>query len=123
MTHLSETLPSQVEIGAQRRLSWNTEVVTTDSGTEVRNNRWAAPLRTYDVSFPVSRRDDAVYTAVVALFESTEGGLHSFDMTDWADGETVPVRFDGPLSTVGVMSELEHIVEVTLVEVRLEPAS
>lgn len=123
MAHLESTLPSSVEIGAQRRLNWNTEVVTTDSGTEVRNNRWAEPLRTYDVSFPVSRRDNAVYTAVLALYAEAEGNLHSFDFYDWADDVDVPVRFDGPLSTVGVASHLEHIVEVTLVEVRLEPAS
>jgi uncharacterized protein (TIGR02217 family) len=122
MTHLSSTLPSSVEIGAQRRLDWNTQVVATDSGTEVRNNRWAQPLRTYDVSFPVSRRDDANYLAVVALYAEAEGSLHSFDFTDWADGVEVPVRFDSPLSTVGIASHLEHIVEVTLVEVRLEPS-
>lgn len=122
MTHLSSTLPSSVEIGAQRRLNYNTQVVTTDSGTEVRNNRWAEPLRTYDVSFPVSRRDDANYLAVVALYAEAEGSLHSFDFHDWADDEDVAVRFDGPLSTVGVASHLEHIVEVTLVEVRLEPS-
>lgn len=123
MTHLASTLPSSVEIGAVRRLNWNTQVVTTDSGTEVRNNRWSAPLRTYDVSFPVSRRDDATYLAVIALYEEAEGSLHSFDFTDWADEEVVAVRFDSPLTTSGIASHLEHIVEVTLVEVRLEPAS
>lgn len=121
--HLDSTLPSSVEIGAQRRLDWGTQVVPTDSGTEVRNNRWSAPLRTYDVSFPVSKRDSTVYEEVIALYEEAEGNLHSFDFTDWSDGETVAVRFDGPLATVGVTPDLEHIVEVTLVEVRLEPAS
>lgn len=123
MTHLSSTLPDHVELGAQRRLSWNTEVVRQDSGAEVRNNRWASPLRTYDVSFPVSARDDATYSAVVALYEEAQGSLHSFDFVDWTDGETIAVRFDSPLSSTGVAMELEHIVEVTLVEVRLEPAS
>jgi uncharacterized protein (TIGR02217 family) len=123
MTHLSSTLPASVEIGAQRRLNWNTEVVATDSGAEVRNNRWSTPLRTYDVSFPVSKRDDATYLAVLALYAEAQGNLHSFDFTDWADDETVSVRFDGPLTTSGIASHLEHIVEVTLVEVRLGPES
>lgn len=121
--HLSSTLPSSVEIGAQRRINWNTEVVQQDSGTEVRNNIWSAPLRTYSVSFPTSKRDNSVYTSVVALYEEAEGNLHSFDFHDWADNEDVAVRFDGPLATVGVTPDLEHIVEVTLVEVRLEPFS
>lgn len=122
MAHLPLTLPGEVEIGAQRRADWNTEIVTTDSGGEVRNNRWSAPLRSYDISFPISDREDPIYLAVTALFAAAKGSLHSFDFQDWAEGVAVPVRFDGPLQTVGVMSELEHIVGVTLVEVRRVPA-
>lgn len=119
MTHLATTLPKKVELGATRRTDWNTEVVKTDSGGEVRNNRWSTPLRTYDVSFPVARRDDPIYVAVTDLYQEAQGNLHSFSFTDWATGETVPVRFDGPLTTAGITADLEHIVEVTLVEVRL----
>lgn len=119
MTHLSSTLPSTVEIGATRRLDYGTEIVTTDSGAEVRNNRWAAPLRTYDVSFPIASREDATYLAVIALYEEAQGNLHSFDFKDWTDGVDVPVRFDGPLVSTGVTPDHEHIIEVTLVEVRL----
>lgn len=118
MTHLAATLPKRVEQGAQRRLDWKTEVVTTDSGAEVRNNRWSTPLRTYDVSFPVAKRTDATYVAVVDLYEQARGNLHSFSFTDWATGETIPVRFGGPLATAGITETLEQIVEVTLVEVR-----
>lgn len=121
MTHLTTTLPAKVEIGAQRRLDYGTEIVTTDSGGEVRNNRWEEPLRTYDVSFPIADRADATFLAVLALYTEARGNLHSFDFNDWVDGITVPVRFDGPLASVGVTPELEHIIEVTLVEVRLFP--
>lgn len=120
MTHLNETLPSQVEIGATRRLDFGTEIVTQDSGAEVRNNRWSEPLRTYDVSFPISGRDDPIYQAVVDLYDEAQGNLHSFDFKDWTDGATVAVRFDGPLTSTGVTPDLEHIVEMTLVEVREE---
>lgn len=122
MTHLSSTLPEDVETGAHRDLDWSTEVVRTDSGTEVRNNRWSVPLRTYEVSYPVRSRDDATYLAIIALYAEAEGNLHSFDFTDWADDTTVAVRFDGPLRTTGESSNLETI-EVTLVEVRLEAES
>lgn len=121
MSHLSETLPSKVEIGATRRLDFGTEVVSQDSGAEVRNNRWAEPLRTYEVSFPIADREDETYLAVLALYEAAEGNLHSFDFQDWTDGTTVPVRFDGPLASVGVTPELEHIIQVALLEVRLDP--
>jgi uncharacterized protein (TIGR02217 family) len=120
MTHLASTLPSTVEIGATRRLNFGTEIITTDSGAEVRNNRWAEPLRTYDVSFPIASRDDPTYLAVIALYAEAQGNLHSFDFKDWTDGSTVPVRFDGPLTSSGITPELEHIVEMVLVEVRVE---
>lgn len=119
MTHLASTLPRNWEIGAQRRLDFGTEIVRTDSGAEVRNNRWAAPLRAYDLSFPIAPREtDATYQEVLDLYEEAQGSLHSFDIIDWTDGATVAVRFDGPLAITGVTPELDHIVEVTLVEVR-----
>lgn len=119
MTHLARTLPTDVEAGAQRRLNWNTQVVQQDSGAEVRNNRWSAPLRAYDVSYPVRYRTEQTYLDVVDLFEEAQGNLHSFNFTDWATGETIKVRFDGPLTTTGEGEHLETI-EVSLMEVRTE---
>ena len=122
MAHLSTTLPGKVEIGATRRLDFGTEIVGTDGGGEVRNNRWEEPLRTYDVSFPIATREDATFLEVVALYEEAQGNLHSFNFTDWTDGSTIAVRFDGPLVSAGVTPLHEHIIEMVLVEVRLEPA-
>lgn len=122
MAHLTETLPRQIELGAIRRVEWGTDVVTTDGGYEVRNNRWASPLRTYEVSFPTSLRDGTIYEAVVALYELAEGGLHSFNFIDWTDetGSTiVPVRFDSALEITGAATHLDHIETLTLREVRL----
>lgn len=118
MTKLTTKLPSQVEIGAQRHEDWGTEIVPLDSGAEHRNNRWANPLRAYDVSFPLSKRDGSIYTQVVALWNEAKGNLHSFDFKDWATGQEIEVRFDGQFHTIGVTPELEHIVQVTLREVR-----
>lgn len=127
MTHLSSNLPPQVEIGAQRHLDFGTEIIETDSGAEVRNNRWSTPRRTYDVSFPISERDvgggETYYALVLALFQEAQGSLHSFNFKDWTDKATVPVRFDGPLTSQGLTPDLEHIVGVTLVEVKDEDTS
>lgn len=122
MTHHAVNLPQQVELGATKRTEWQTEIVSTDSGHEVRNSRWASPLRSYDVSFPISQRNNSIYLAVLALYEQVEGGLHSFNFVDWTDetgGTVIPVRFDTPLMTTGVTTNLEHIETLTLVEVRL----
>jgi uncharacterized protein (TIGR02217 family) len=123
MAHLAATLPKQLEVGAVRKLNYSTEVVTTDGGREVRNARWATPLRTYEVSFPTAlRQTDPVYQAVVSLYAAALGGLHSFSFVDWTDGTgstIVPVRFDGPLTITGIDHRLDHIDQITLTEVRL----
>lgn len=122
MSHLTDTLPEEIELGAVRRVEWPTEVVTTDGGWEVRNNRWSAPIRIYEVSFPTSLRNGTVYNAVKDLYEAAEGMLHSFNFVDWTDetGSTiVPVRFDSTLELTGVATHLDHIETITLREVRL----
>lgn len=122
MTHHAVNLPEEVELGAVRHAEWGTEVVTTDSGREVRNSRWAEPKRSYEVSFPPASRDDAIYQAVIALYEQMEGSLHSFNLVDWTDesgGTVVPVRFDSPLVITGIATHLDHIETMTLVEVKL----
>lgn len=119
MSHLDQYLPSTVEQGAIRRLEYSTEVVTTDGGFEVRNARWSTPLRTYEISFPTSKRTADTYLAVRALYEAAKGGLHSFNFKDWTAGEVVAVRFDTPLNIQGIDHNLDHIETLTLKEVRL----
>jgi hypothetical protein len=115
------TLPnSAVEIGAVKRLVWLPEIVTTDSGTEVRNQRQSRAKRYYDISVPTSTRDGSAYQTVLQLFEDSLGGADAFWITDWADesGETlVKVRFDGELSITSPAGHLDHIDTFTLVEV------
>jgi uncharacterized protein (TIGR02217 family) len=122
MTHLTNRLPREIELGAVRREDYGTEVVETDGGFEHRNNRWANPKRTYEVSFPTSLRNGSVYQAVVALYEMAQGSLHSFNFVDWTDetgGTVVSVRFDSPLEITGVATHLDHIETLTLREVFL----
>jgi hypothetical protein len=122
MTHLAEYLPREMEIGAVRRLEMQTEVVDTDGGYEVRNNRWTRGKLVVEASFPPATRDDPVYLAVVALYDLAEGGRHSFNVTDWRDesgGTTIPMRFDSALEITGVAGHIDHIETLTLREVFL----
>lgn len=119
MAHLNQHLPQELELGPVERSNWNIEVVETDGGREVRNQRWASPLRTFEVSFPPSTRDGSVYQAVKDLFEDSAGGLHSFWFTRWTDNTTIAVRFDGPLEIEGMTGEIDHIATFALKEVRL----
>lgn len=118
--HLPDYLPREIEIGAVRRLENQTEIVDTDGGYEVRNNRWSAPKRIFEVSFPTSTRDGTVYQDVIALYNLAQGGLHSFNFHDWTDesgGTVVPVRFDSPLEITGLATHIDHIETIVLKEV------
>jgi hypothetical protein len=120
MAHLANFLPTNVEIGAVKRMVWLPEIVTTDGGNEVRNQRQSRAKVYFDVAYPHSTRDDANYLAVLQMFDDTLGGTDSFNFTDWTDesGETVvKVRFDGELQITSPAGHLDHIDTFTLVEV------
>jgi hypothetical protein len=121
MAHLHITLPnSAVEIGAVKRLVWIPEIVTTDGGNEVRNQRQSRPKRYYDISVPTAVRDNEAYLTVLQLFEDSLGGNDTFQITDWTDetsGTVVKVRFDGELQITSPAGHLDHIDTFTLVEV------
>ncbi len=65
--------------GPERR----TEIVTTASGREERNARWADSKRRYNAGFGVKSLNDI--HAVVAFFEERRGRLHAFRWKDHAD--------------------------------------
>lgn len=120
MGHLANYLPESVEIGAVKRLVWLPEVVTTDGGKEVRNQRQSRAKVYFDLSMPTCTRDDPDYLAVLDMFEATLGGVDSFNLRDHTDetGETVhKVRFDGELQITSPLGHLDHIDTFTLVEV------
>ena len=121
MTHYTERLTQRLELGAVRHLTYSNEVVKTDGGNEVRNARWATPLRSYEVRLPTCTRDNADYVQVRHLYDLTLGGTHTFEMAEWVDDTMttiVTVRFDGPLSIQGVDKYHDHIETFTLQEVR-----
>ena len=65
--------------GPERR----TEIVTTASGREERNSRWADSRRRYDAGFGVKSLNDI--HEVVAFFEERRGRLHGFRWKDHMD--------------------------------------
>jgi uncharacterized protein (TIGR02217 family) len=93
MTHIATRLTENVEIGAIRREEDDIEVVRTDGGNEVRNARWSQPLLAFDVSFPMSERDDAVFLEVRNAYRATRAGLHSFKFRDWSDYQATVSTF------------------------------
>lgn len=75
--------PTAIARGANGGPERRTDVVTTASGREQRNSRWAHSRRRYNVGFGVKTLAD-VHT-VIAFFEERRGRLHAFRFKDHAD--------------------------------------
>jgi uncharacterized protein (TIGR02217 family) len=65
--------------GPERR----TDVVTTASGREERNSRWAHSRRKYNIGFGVKSVNDL--QQVIAFFEARRGKLYAFRYKDFTD--------------------------------------
>lgn len=75
--------PTAISLGATGGPERRTDVVTTSSGREERNSRWADSRRRYNAGFGVKSLNDI--HDVVAFFEERRGRLHAFRWKDHAD--------------------------------------
>jgi uncharacterized protein (TIGR02217 family) len=75
--------PTAISRGSTGTAERRTDVVTTASGREERNARWANSKRSYNAGFGVKSLDDI--QSVVAFFEERRGRLYAFRWKDFAD--------------------------------------
>jgi uncharacterized protein (TIGR02217 family) len=75
--------PLDVALGSRGGPERRTEIVTTGSGREERNARWAHARRRWNAGYGVKSLD--ALTAVVAFFEERRGRLHGFRWRDRLD--------------------------------------
>lgn len=75
--------PVTISRGAAGGPERRTEIVTTASGREERNSRWADSKRSYNAGFGVKSLSDI--HEVVRFFEERRGRLHGFRWKDHAD--------------------------------------
>ena len=80
--------PLAISLGSTGGPERRTEIVTTASGREERNTRWADSRRRYNAGFGVKSLNDI--HAVVAFFEERRGRLHGFRWRDHADYKSCP---------------------------------
>jgi uncharacterized protein (TIGR02217 family) len=95
-------LPTAISRGATGGPERRTDVVTTASGREERNSRWAHSRRRYNIGFGV--RTLQQLQEVIAFFEGRRGKLHAFRFKDHTDfkscaANAVPQRSDQVLGT------------------------
>lgn len=94
--------PTAVSRGATGGPERRTDVVTTASGREERNSRWAHSRRRYNVGFGVM--SVAQLQEVIAFFEGRRGRLHAFRFQDALDhtsssADTAPLHTDQVIGT------------------------
>lgn len=121
MSHISESLTPNVEIGAVRVHGQDgLEVITTDGGKEVRNQRTSEEARRWDISIPIvdiEGGDTTDYDSVLELWADSARGLHTFNFHCFVEDADFKVRFDSPLQVTAPAGHLRHIDTFTLKEV------
>lgn len=117
---LATRMTENIEIGAQRiHGQGSLEVITTDSGKEVRNLRAEDEPRRYQVALPIVNIEDtntADYVSVRQIWADSGRGLLPFWFHDFVDDEDVLVRFDGELQITAPARHLRRIDTFTLKE-------
>lgn len=91
--------PTAISRGSSGGPERRTDIVTTGSGAEERNSRWANSRRRYNAGLGVTTLDDL--HAVVAFFEARRGRLYGFRWKDHADFKSCkPSAQQSPLDQV-----------------------
>lgn len=93
--------PLDVALGARGGPERRTEIVTTATGGEARNARWAHSRRKYDAGYGV--KTITRLAEVVSFFEERRGRLYGFRFRDRLDWTSAPANATpGPLDqTIG----------------------
>ena len=94
--------PLEIALGSRGGPERRTEIITTATGREERNARWASSRRKFDAGYGV--KTIGRLSEVVAFFEERRGRLYGFrfrDRLDWTSREknSAPTPLDQVLGT------------------------
>ena len=87
--------PEDISYGSRGGPGWATTVIETDSGSEVRNQRWSYPRHEYDVAFGINTL--ARLEELLTYFHVVAGQAIGFRYKDWMDYKSCG-RDDTPAS-------------------------
>ncbi len=104
--------PTTISRGASGGPERRTEIVTTASGREERNSRWADSRRRYNAGFGVKSLNNV--HDVLRFFEERRGRLHGFRWKDHADWKSCP-----PQNTVAPLDQTIGIGTGTIASFQL----
>jgi uncharacterized protein (TIGR02217 family) len=75
--------PEDIGYGSQGGAAYSTNIITLDSGQEVRIARWSQPRHKYDASYGIRSLDDL--TTVINFFHARHGTANAFRWKDHLD--------------------------------------
>lgn len=102
MAFKDRIFPLKIGFGSAGGPERRTQIVTTASGREERNQQWANSRRVWDVGANIRETHEA--EAVIAFFEEMRGRLYGFRFTDPMDFKSCPVT-QSPGATDQVIGE------------------
>jgi uncharacterized protein (TIGR02217 family) len=91
----SPRFPDAISFGSAGGPTWNTNIVITDSGAEIRNQRWSYPRHEYDVAFGVKASTDL--ETLLKFFHVVAGQAIGFRYKDHMDFKSCDV--DGTVNS------------------------
>jgi uncharacterized protein (TIGR02217 family) len=85
----SPRFPEAISFGSAGGPTWNTNIVVTDSGAEIRNQRWSYPRHGYDVAYGIKDRSDL--EDLLSFFHVVAGQAIGFRYKDHVDFKSCKV--------------------------------
>lgn len=83
MSWIAQPFPPGLAFGIQCDPMWQTNIITTRSGFESRNQDWSSARHSYDAAFAIRTADD--HEIIRAHFHMARGSFHSWPLKDPLD--------------------------------------
>lgn len=94
MSFMDIRLPVKISLGSTSGVMFKTDVVVYGNGQEYRNSRWDTQKSSYDISYAVKNRQDAI--EIYKIFLAAEGKFRSFRVKDYLDYTSAENGSDTP---------------------------
>lgn len=86
----SPRFPEKISYGSSGGPSYNTDIITVNSGYETRNVNWSEARHKYDASFGVITED--LLSELIDFFHAMMGKANSFRYKDWGDFKSCKLK-------------------------------
>ncbi len=111
MSFIEATFPSAYSLGARLSPEFNTTILESTLGYEVRSQKSAVPRRVYEIQ--MNNRTQAQKKELRNFFLAVAGAFHSFRFKDWSDYQSDEVQSIGTGNGVQTQFQLKKTYSVS----------